>query len=154
VLLALGRASWLFRFTALWFVTSLASVALGLRWGVIGVAACYAVATALVEPLRTYITARALRTSAWSFVAALGGIAQAAVLMAMFLLVARSALVAVDVSAGMRLVALVVSGGAVYVTTCLWRAPEVMSEIRVAIGDPRRRAPDVPDAMDAPLERV
>ena len=53
VLLALGRANWLLRFTALWFVASIASFAIGVRWGVVGVAAGYAVATMVVEPLRT-----------------------------------------------------------------------------------------------------
>jgi O-antigen/teichoic acid export membrane protein len=154
VLLALGRANWLFRFTALWFVATLVSVAIGLQWGVIGVAACYAIATLLVEPVRTYITARALGTSPWSFVTALAGVTQAALLMAGFLLVARSALVVLDVPAAARLVALVAAGGAVYVVACLWRAPEVVSEIRIAIGRRRRPAPPAPAPMDAPLERV
>jgi O-antigen/teichoic acid export membrane protein len=154
VLLALGRANWLLRFTALWFIASLASFALGIRWGVVGIAACYAVATLLVEPVRTYITARALGTSPWSFVAALSGITQAAVLMAGFLLVARSALVAANVPAGARLALLVVLGGGVYIVACLWRATEVVSEIRIAIGVRRGDAHAASSAIDAPLERV
>src|SRR5687768_14246241 len=133
VLLALGRANWLLRFTALWFVASLTSFVIGVQWGVIGVAVCYAIATALVEPVRTYITARALGTSLWSFVSALGGVVQAAVLMAGFLLLARWALLAAGVPAAGRLAILVVSGGGVYVASCLWRAPEVVSEIRIAV---------------------
>ena len=155
VLLALGRANWLLRFTALWFVASLCSFVLGVRWGVIGVAACYAVATALVEPVRTYITALALGTSPWRFVAALSGVTQAAVLMAAALLLLRSALVAVDVPAAARLGILVLAGGVVYVPACLWRAPEVVSEIRVAIGGRHRRPEAVAAApLDAPFERV
>jgi O-antigen/teichoic acid export membrane protein len=153
VLLALGRANWLLRFTALWFVASIASFALGVRWGVVGVAACYAVATMVVEPLRTYIAARALGVSPWRLVAALGGVAQAAALMAAFLLVGRSALVAAGVPSAARLGILVVTGSAVYVVSCLWRAPEVSSEIRRAVGRRRRTAP-VTTAIDAPLERV
>lgn len=154
VLLALGRANWLLRFTVLWFVASLCSFILGVRWGVIGVAACYAVATALVEPVRTYLTARALGTSPWRVLAALSGVSQAAVLMAAALLLLRSALVAADMPAAARLGILVVAGGVVYVPACLWRAPEVVSEIRVAIGGRRRRSEAVPAALDAPLERV
>ena len=154
VLLAVGRANWLLRFTMLWFVASLASFVIGVQWGVNGVAACYAIATLLVEPVRTYITARALETSAWKFVAALSGITQAAVVMAVFLLVARSALVAADVPAAARLALLVVTGGGVYVVSCVWRAPEVAGEIRVAIGRRRPAPQPLSGPIDAPLERV
>ena len=150
VLLALGHANWLLWFTMLWFVASLSSFAIGVQWGVIGVAACYAIATLLVEPIRTYVTARALGTSPWRFVAALSGVAQAAALMAVLLLVVRSALVAADVPSALRLAVLIVAGSAAYVLGCLWRAPEVTSEIRVAIG---RRRPE-PQPVSVPLERV
>jgi len=154
VLLALGRANWLLRFTMLWFVASLASFVIGVQWGVIGVAACYAIATLLVEPVRTYITARALQTPVRRFVAALSGVTQAAALMAAFLLVARSALVAADVPAAARLALLVVAGGCVYGLSCVWRAPEVASEIRVAIGRRRPAPQPLSGPIDAPLERV
>ena len=154
VLLALGRANWLLRFTALWFLASLASFAVGVQWGVTGVAASYALATILVEPVRTYITARALGASPWRFVAALGGVAQATAIMAAFLLGARPALVAAGVPPPARLVLLVVAGAGVYVASCLWRAPEVTSEIRVAIGRRRPAPASVPATIDAPLERV
>lgn len=154
VLLALGRANWLLRFTALWFVASLTSFAVGVRWGIVGVAACYAVATLLVEPLRTYIAARALGVSPWRLVVALGGVAQAAALMAVFLLAARPALVAAGVPSAARLVILVVSGGAVYLLCCLWRAPEVSSEIRRAVGRRGRTTQATGAPIDAPLERV
>ncbi len=150
VLLALVHANWLLWFTMLWFVASLSSFAIGVQWGVIGVAACYAIATLLVEPIRTYVTARALGTSPWRFVAALSGVAQAAALMAVLLLVVRSALVAADVPSALRLAVLIVAGSAAYVLGCLWRAPEVTSEIRVAIG---RRRPE-PQPVSVPLERV
>ena len=154
VLLALGRANWLLRFTALWFVASLASFAIGVHWGVVGVAACYAVATVLVEPVRTYLAARALGVSPWRLVVALSGVAQAAALMAGALLVARSALVAASVPPAARLAILVVLGSVVYVGCCLWRAPEVSSEIRSALGGRRRTAQAVAGTVDAPLERV
>lgn len=154
VLLALGRANWLLWFTMLWFVASLASFAIGVQWGVTGVAATYAIATLLVEPLRTYVTARALDVSAWRLVAALSGVAQASALMGAFLLVARSALVAADVPAAVRLGLLVLAGGGVYVLSCLWRAPEVASEIRIAIGRRGRARQPVSGPLDAPLERV
>jgi len=154
VLLALGRANWLLRFTALWFVASLASFAIGVQWGIIGVATAYSVVTLLIEPLRTYLTARALGTSAWRFLRALGGVAQATVVMAAFLLPLRAALVAAHMPAAARLLILVAAGGVVYIAACLWRAPEITSEIRSALGRRRRSADTLPAAVEAPLERV
>ncbi len=154
VLLALGLANWLLRFTALWFVASLASFAIGVQWGVIGVATAYSVVTLLIEPLRTYLTARALGTSAWRFLAALGGVAQATVVMAAFLLLLRTALVTAHVPAAARLLILVAAGGVVYVAACLWRAPDITSEIRSALGRKRRSVDTLPAAVEAPLERV
>ncbi len=43
VLLALDRSGWLLRFTMLWFVGSVGAFVLGVQWGVLGVATCYAV---------------------------------------------------------------------------------------------------------------
>ena len=79
VLLALGRAGTLLRFTALWFVATVGACALGLHWGIVGVAACTAVATTLVEPLRTYLTTRALGIPFLRFPKAFSGVAQATV---------------------------------------------------------------------------
>jgi O-antigen/teichoic acid export membrane protein len=147
VLLALGRASWLLRFTGLWFVASLGSFALGVQWGVLGVAACYLAATLLVEPVRTYLTARALGVSPWRIVLALGGVAQATALMGAAVLGTRMALVAAGVPTAARLALLVLLGALVYGAACLWRAPEVRAELMVAVR--RRRAPA---AVVEPLE--
>jgi O-antigen/teichoic acid export membrane protein len=138
VLLALDRSGLLLRFTALWFVCSVAAFAVGLRWGVVGVATSYAVATALVEPIRTWITSRALGVSPWRVVGALAGVAQASAIMAVAVLGARAALVACGLPAGPRLTLLVVVGGVVYLACCLWRAPEVAAEIKNTIAGRRK----------------
>ena len=74
--------------------------------------------------------------------------------MAGALLVPRSALVAASVPSVARLAILVVTGSVIYVACCLWRAPEVSSEIRSALGGRRRTTQAVPGPVDAPLERV
>lgn len=140
VLLALGRAGTLFRFTMLWFAGSVGAFALGVQWGIVGVAACFAVATLLIEPVRTYLTTRALGISIWRFVGSLTGVVQATGLMAAAVFTARQLLIAAGVPAGPRLVLLVVLGGGVYVASCLWRAPEISGELRSALGR-RRSAP-------------
>ena len=143
VLLALDRSGWLLRFTALWFAGSVVSFVIGLQWGVVGVAVCYAVATALIEPLRTYITSRALGISPLRVVGSLAGVAQATVLMAVAVLAARIGLVAVGMPTGARLALLVVLGGAVYLACCLWRAPEVTTEIRNTVASRRKKRPRI-----------
>ena len=108
---------------------------------------CYAVATSSIEPVRTYITTRALGISIGTFARSLGGILQAAALMAVALLVTRTAFVAAGLPPAARLALLVLVGGCVYIGACAWRAPEVTSEIRSAIGRRRLR-------VRAPLETV
>jgi O-antigen/teichoic acid export membrane protein len=137
VLLALDRAKTYFWFTMLWFAGSFGAVIIGLEWGVVGVAACYAAAAVAIEPVRAIITTRALGIPLWRFVSALTGVAQATLVMAVLVLGARAALLALGVPAAARLVILIVLGAVVYLAACLWRAPEITGEIRTALG--RRR---------------
>ena len=134
VLLALGRANWLFRFTILWFCGTVGAFVLGLQWGIVGVAACLAVVTVLIEPIRTYLTSYALGISPWRFVRSLSGVAQAAALMGIVALATRAALLETSVPAWARLVLVVAIGAAVFTVCCLWRAPEVVGEVRAALG--------------------
>jgi O-antigen/teichoic acid export membrane protein len=138
VLLALNRSGTLLRFTTLWFVGAVAAIVLGLRWGILGVASCYLVVTLLLEPLRTYLTTRALGISFWSFPGSLFGVAQATAIMAAVLLPSRAALNAAGVSDAATLLLLVVGGAIVYVAACMWRAPEVTAEIRTLLLRRRR----------------
>jgi O-antigen/teichoic acid export membrane protein len=139
ILLALGKASWLLGFTALWFVGSLTSFLVGVHWGIIGVAVAYAVVTTVIEPIRAYLACRALGFPLWRFVAAFGGVAQATAIMAAVVLAARQALVAEDVPQAVTLVLLIVLGAAVYTPCCLWRAPEIR-ELMKGLAARRRRA--------------
>jgi O-antigen/teichoic acid export membrane protein len=151
VLLALDRAAWLLRFTMLWFVGSLAAFAVGVQWGIIGVATCYAAATFLIEPVRTYITARALGISPWRFVRSLTGVVQATAVMATVVLGARVALIETGVPVAARLVLLVLVGGVAYAAGCRWRAPEVGLEISSAIRRRAHNAARVAETLGAPL---
>jgi PST family polysaccharide transporter len=133
VLLALNRAVTLFRFTVLWFVANLVAFVIGLHWGIVGVATCYVAATAIVEPVRTYLTSRALGISVWRFIRAFGGVTQATALMAATMLATRAALIHAGLPAATQLGVLVVVGGSVYIIGCLWRAPEITYEVRRVI---------------------
>ena len=157
VLLALGRANWLLRFTMLWFVASLAVVR---HRRPVGRRSASRPATrsrrVLVEPVRTYITARALGISPWRFVAALSGVAQAAVLMASVparRARRRSSQPACRRPRGSRSSSS--AGGGVYVA-CLPLAgarDRVRDQGRRRSAGGRRRRP-CPAPIDAPLERV
>jgi O-antigen/teichoic acid export membrane protein len=130
ILMALDRAHVLFRFTLLWFAATIGAVALGLQWGIEGVAACYTIAVLLVEPLNAHLTARALGIRTRRFFAALGGVVQATAMMALAVLATRQLLLAQDVPASVRLPVAILVGVVVYVPCCLWRAPEVTSDVR------------------------
>jgi|tagenome__1003787_1003787.scaffolds.fasta_scaffold20984626_3 O-antigen/teichoic acid export membrane protein len=144
VLMALGRAGTLFRFSIVWFLGSVAAVSIGLHWGIVGVATAYAIATLVIEPLRTYVTTRALGISPRRFVSAFNGIAQASAAMAVVLVLARAALVHAGVGATIRLILLVAIGGCVYLPCCIWRASEIADEIRSAA----RRRRGVPPRIE------
>jgi O-antigen/teichoic acid export membrane protein len=130
ILMALDRAHVLFRFTVLWFFATIGAVVLGLQWGIEGVAACYTIAIVLVEPLNAHLTARALGIPTRRFFAALGGVVQATAVMALAVLAARHLLLAQDVAASIRLPVEILVGVAVYLPCCLWRVPEVTSDVR------------------------
>jgi O-antigen/teichoic acid export membrane protein len=141
VLLAVNRSGTLLRYTMLWFVGVVAALAIGLQWGILGVATCYLVLALLIEPLLTYVAARAVGISFMRFLGALFGVAQATVLMAVALLLLRAALAAAGAPDLAALVLLVVVGTVVYVAACVWRAPEVTEEVRAVLRRRQRRTP-------------
>jgi O-antigen/teichoic acid export membrane protein len=151
VLLALNRAGTLLRFTMLWFVGNVVAFTVGLQWGILGVATAYALATVLIEPVRTYATTRALGIPQWRFIGAFSSVAQATTLMAIAVLGARVLFVEAGLPSAVRLVLLAVVGVGVYAAACLWRAPDVIFEIKSAIGRRRRNSDSSADMLEAPL---
>ena len=104
-----------------------------------------------MEPLRAWVTTRALGIPLWRFVRSLSGIAQATAVMAGALVAARLGLVEAGAPAWLRLVLLIALGGIVYVACCLWRAPEVTSEIKGVIGRRKRGPAPRVDPLDTGL---
>jgi O-antigen/teichoic acid export membrane protein len=139
ILQALDRTGTLLRYSVVFFAANVAAFVLGLRWGIVGVAACYAVSSTLVEPIYTWVTARALGISPWSFPRAFSGVVQAALAMLACVLLARYALIEAGIGAGGRLPLLVLLGAAVYLPCCAWREPEMLAEVRRLTGARRRR---------------
>ena len=129
VMQALGRVGLLFRMTMLWAAATLGAVGLGYRWGIVGVASCYAAVTLLIEPLRAYQTTRELGVPFRRLVHSLTGVAQATASMAVAALGVREALIGVGASPAVLLVAVTALGAVVYAAACVWRVPQVTNEI-------------------------
>jgi O-antigen/teichoic acid export membrane protein len=134
ILQARGRTSTIFRFTILFSVAHVVAFAIGLQWGVVGVAVAYAVSSTLVEPIYTWLTAREIGISAWRVVGAVRGVLEAGLIMMAAVLAARTALVDLDVPALARLVLCVGLGTAVFGLASAWRAPEAWAEVRGVLG--------------------
>ena len=148
ILLARNRTRTLLRYACVIAVATVVSFVAGAHWGVVGVAAGYAVASTIVEPYYTWLTARALDVSLRDFAASLSGVAQAAAVMTVIVFGARSFLIEQGASDSVRLVSLIGLGIVVYVPLLAWRAPEVVGELRAL----RRQSDSVPVAVPATAE--
>jgi O-antigen/teichoic acid export membrane protein len=134
VLQACDRAGLLLLFSMLVFVTSLVAFVIGLQWGIVGVAVGYAVASAFLQPFYMWLTARTVGVGLWAAVRSLSGVLQASLLMLAAVLAARLLLVEQAVPAAIRLPVVVGVAILVYVPACIWRAPEVLAEVRALRG--------------------
>ena len=129
VLPVLGRTTTLLRFSVVAFLASLAGFAVGLHWGVKGVAAGYLAANVVVVPLYTLLTARALGVSFLALPRAVAGVAEAALGMLACALGVRFLLSGADLQDWARLGILVLTGVGSFVPLCAWRAPEVVRDL-------------------------
>jgi O-antigen/teichoic acid export membrane protein len=138
ILMARDRTRTMFRFAV--FVTSshLVAFALGLHWGVVGVATAYAISTTLVEPWQTVLAARCLGVSPAVFFRAVGSVFVAAGGMCAVVVAVRAGLVDAGVAPVARLAACIAVGVVVYTGLCLWRVPQIAQEIRALL---HRRRP-------------
>lgn len=136
VLQARDRAGTLLVFAVVAFVASILAFVVGLRWGIVGVAASYAVATTLLQPSYTWLTARAVGMSVRVYARTFVGVSQASLAMFVCIYLARTVLSQQGVPAAVTLLVTCVLGVAIFVPLCAWRAPEVVSEVR----DLRRRS--------------
>jgi O-antigen/teichoic acid export membrane protein len=131
VLTAIGRTGPLLRFSILTFVLSLVGFAVGVRWGVVGVAVGYLAANAVIVPVYLRLTAHALGLGLRHLAAALAGVTQAAAVTLVCLLTVRLILVAFDVPSGARLGAVSLTGVIVAAALAVRRIPELRAELGV-----------------------
>jgi O-antigen/teichoic acid export membrane protein len=126
-----GRVRVVLRYSIVSAAASVAGFLVGVHWGIVGVAAGYTIANAILVPVYVAIGCRAADVRLRGFVGAISGVVEATAGMAVVVLGLRAALVD-HVSAGPRLVVEIAVGAVVFVLLCRWRVPEVVEEIRRA----------------------
>ena len=130
MLQALDRAGALLAFMIFSATLTVSAFAIGLHWGVVGVAAGFAAARTTVLPVFTTIVCRAADTRVSAFVGAVRPLLEVSAAMGALALGLRLALVDAGTSAGLRLAAVVAFGAVAYVALLVWRDRELVAEIR------------------------
>ena len=138
LLQALGRTRLNFQVALGLFIASLISFIVGLQWGIIGVSACFAAVNVFVQPFYLYVTARAIGVGMRECARTLSGVVQATAATVAAALLTRQLLLAHGVGTTPRLFCTIAAGASVYAGIVIWRAPEIVVEIRSI--RPRRRA--------------
>jgi O-antigen/teichoic acid export membrane protein len=141
VLQARDRTGLLLRWSLLITGANIVAFAVGLTWGVTGVAAAYAISNTLLQPVNLWLTGRTVGVSLRRFIGSLSHVVQATALMAAAILPVRVILVAESVPAPARLATVVAIGLLTYAVACAWRAPELVDELRILRTRRRSGAP-------------
>jgi O-antigen/teichoic acid export membrane protein len=130
VLQAVGKAGTLLRYMVCSSAVTLAAFAVGLHWGIVGVAACYAVVKVPVTALSVWLTARAVGISTLSWARGVRRALENSLAMALAVYVTRIVLVDAGVPTVVRLVVLVCLGAAVYAALAWLRTRALVDEGR------------------------
>jgi O-antigen/teichoic acid export membrane protein len=129
VLLARGRSRTYFRVTGLLFAGSVTAFVIGLHWGIVGIAVCYAVSSTLLQPIYTTLAVRAVGATVLQFVRSLAGVALASFLMLGVAITTRLALLHTDMPTVARLGITIAVSAVVYVVGCALLAREVFADL-------------------------
>jgi O-antigen/teichoic acid export membrane protein len=130
VLQSCGRAGTLLRYTAVSCCANVVAFAVGLHWGIVGVAAGFAIARTLLVPVITRLTCRAVRMRLRDYVRGQLSVVQASAAMLLAVLAAHALLVEAGLPSAARLPLLVAIGAGIYGALMLWRAKDVTDELR------------------------
>jgi len=130
VLLARDRSRTYLRFSALLFVGSLVAFVIGLQWGVLGVAVCYAISCTLIHPIYTVVAVRCVGVRLIDFLRNLVGVAAAGVVMLAVTYAVRASLLQSAIPEWQRLVVTIAAGGLVYVGVLALFARGVFTDLQ------------------------
>jgi O-antigen/teichoic acid export membrane protein len=143
---AVNRVKLFLRFSGVAFAVNLAAFVLGLHWGVNGVAAAFAIASAVLGVAYTVLMARAMEMSLREIASGLRGVALAVAGMALCAAATRALLLSIDIPAVVRLVITVEVAVAIYFWLLRVLAPEVIDDLRTMLRA-RGRAPEAAAAV-------
>jgi O-antigen/teichoic acid export membrane protein len=127
---ARGRAGTLLRLNLFVSAVTLAAFAIGLHWGIVGVAASFAVAKWLLVVPDTWITCRGMAVRTWEGIRSGAGILPLALTMAAAAGAFRLLLVAIGVGAAPRLVLVIAAGTVAYLALARVTKPALVDEFR------------------------
>jgi O-antigen/teichoic acid export membrane protein len=137
VLEARDRTGVLLRFSVVSFAVSITSFALGLHWGIVGVATAYLIANLVLQPYYARLACRAVELRLRDFVLALTRATEAAIVMAVVVYLAREALISAQSGAAVRLIVLIAMGFVVYLPLLLLRDRALRTELRELVASRR-----------------
>jgi O-antigen/teichoic acid export membrane protein len=125
LLQAVDRTGTLLGYSVFFFCAHLVAFVIGIQFGVVGMAAAYAVSTTIVEPVFAWLTARAIGVPLTRFVGAFRGVAVAAAGCGAAALLAGHT----DVAPAPRLLLEIAAGAVAYLLLVSVLAPEVRGEL-------------------------
>jgi O-antigen/teichoic acid export membrane protein len=126
------RVDLLIRLGFLAAALDIAAFAIGLHWGVRGVATGYALTNTLViTPVGLFFACRIIGVSFRQLTTEIRGVAEATVVMSLLLVGLRRILEVEHVGTGLRLTILIAVGAAIYLLMCRWRERELFSELSI-----------------------
>lgn len=130
VLQGLGRAGLLLRFMTIATVVVVGSFILGLVWGIVGVAALFAIARGLQLAGYTWIMVRVTKLRLGDILADFARVSSLALGVGAGALAARLGMLQTGAGPTARLLAALVVGGALYAGIIIWRQREILEQVR------------------------
>jgi O-antigen/teichoic acid export membrane protein len=130
VLQAVSQTAVQFKYSCIQFGASLVAFVVGLNWGIVGVAGCFAAVNIFLQPVYLHLAARSAGIGLRECGQALYGVIQATVAMLAAAVLTRELLLSDGIPVALRLASTIVAGAVAYGLVLVWRAPEVLSEVR------------------------
>jgi O-antigen/teichoic acid export membrane protein len=130
VLQAVGQTRIQFKYSCIQFGASMVAFVVGLHWGIVGVAGCFAAVNVFLQPVYLHLAARSAGIDLRQCGQALSGVIQATAAVVAVAVLTRSLLLADGVPVALRLACTIAAAAVVYGIVLIWRAPEVVLEVR------------------------
>ncbi|MDX6480012.1 MAG: hypothetical protein QOG85_522 [Gaiellaceae bacterium] len=129
VLQAVGDSVRLVRFMAFSTLVTVGAFVAGLRWGVVGVAGLYAAGSAVVAVTYSWTTCRRVGLPLREYGRGVLRVFSIALPMVLIANAVRHLLLGFGAPAALRLLAVIVAGGAVYLLLVRWWAPDILEQV-------------------------